>query len=232
MKKSNKLLLGMFLFVFVIFLGIHLALYANLKTGNFSAYREDEDKNRITHALFPVRYVSISGVREVVVYASDTSRLQFLYKEDELAFAFRQQNDTLFLSRRDTTSGNNNWNARLLLGVADGAFIKAVESSVVLRGRMHQSGNTTFSVDITAGNLGTDTEKAAPFEMLRIQASGNAQIRLGNAHIGQLDVTLNDAYLEDESARIDSIRLQADETSKVLFTGLNFSKAKTTASNE
>jgi hypothetical protein len=232
MKKSNKLLLGTFLFVFLIFLGIHLALYANLKMGNYSAYREDEDQNRITYNLTPVRYVSINGVREVVVYASDTSRLQFLHKEDEGAFAFRQQNDTLFLSQRDTTSNDNDWNARLLLGVADGAFIKAVESSVLLRGRMHHSGHTTFSVDVIAGNLGTDTEKAAPFETLLVQASGNAQVRLGGARIGKLDATLTNAYLEDEGARIDSIRLQADETSKVLFTGSNFSKAKTTASNE
>jgi hypothetical protein len=231
MKKSNKLLLGAFLAVFLISLCIHLALYASLKSGNHTAYKEDEDKNRITHTLPTIRYVSLRGVREVVIYASDTSRLQFLYKEDEQAFRFQQQGDTLFLSRSDTLN-NNEWNARLLLGVADGALIKAVESSVVLRGRMHRSDKTTFGIEVTAGELKADTENTAPFQTLRVQASGNAQIRLGNARIGQLDVTLNDAYLEDESARIDSIRLQADETSKVLFTGLNFSKAKTTASNE
>jgi hypothetical protein len=231
MKKSNKLLLGAFLAVFLISLCIHLALYASLKSGNHTAYKEDEDKNRITHTLPTIRYVSLRGVREVVIYASDTSRLQFLYKEDEQAFRFQQQGDTLFLSRIDTLQ-KNEWHARLLLGVADGAFIKAAASSVVLRGRMHGAAKTTFDINVMGGELKAETENTAPFETLRVQASGNTQIRLGNARIGKLNVMLNDSYLEDEDARIDSIRLQADETSRVLFSGSNFSKAKMNASNE
>lgn len=234
MKKSNKILAGIFLTVFLGFLGIHIALYANLSAGNYTLYKDAYNEKRITHALPNVKYVSLRLVREATIYASDTSRIQFGNDQDEKAFTFRMQQDTLVVMGKDTSAKEINWNGTVLIGVPDGAVVQADQSFVVLRGRSGTEQKSSFTINANASELRLDTEETAPFETLTITATDKAQIHLSKARINKLDATLKDAYLDEDGARIDSITLTADATSRILFTGPNFlkTKPKTSAAHE
>ena len=227
MKKSNKILTGVFLTTFLIFLGIHLALYANIKSGNVTAYKDDKEKNTITHELPAVRYVLLRQVREAIIYASDTGRIAFANKDDEKAFRFSLQHDTLVVMRSDTSSKEIDWIGSVSVGVADGAVVQSDDAYIVLRGNANNAQKTSFSINANEGSVQVDTDNTAPFETLSITAATNAQINLKKARIGKLNITLNDAYLEEEGAQIDTINVAADASSKILFTGPNFSKVQT-----
>jgi hypothetical protein len=101
MKKSNKLLLGAFLTVILTITGIHIALYAKYKSGDYTIYhrkvKEEDDRMQ----KFPgVSFVIVRNVGTAMVLFGDTAAVE---KNDGNLIKYEQKGDSLFI-----TGPNNN----------------------------------------------------------------------------------------------------------------------------
>jgi hypothetical protein len=102
MKKSNKLLLGAFLTVILTITGIHIALYAKYKTGNYTIrHREVNDENDRMQTFPGVSFVIVRNVGTVTVMFGDTAAVE---KTQGNIIKYEQKGDSLFIT------GHNNKN--------------------------------------------------------------------------------------------------------------------------
>jgi hypothetical protein len=102
MKKSNKLLLGAFLTVILTITGIHIALYAKYKSGDYTIYhrkvKEEDDRMQ----KFPgVSFVIVRNVGTAMVVFGDTAAVE---KSNVNLIKYEQKGDSLFIT------GHNNKN--------------------------------------------------------------------------------------------------------------------------
>lgn len=107
MKKSNKLLLGGFLTFILIIAGIHIALYAKYKNGNYTIVKPQRlDKNDVTE-MQHFQDVSVLRIRNVFranVYFRDSATVE---KRKEDLIQYTQRGDTLFISGHYYTEGQD-----------------------------------------------------------------------------------------------------------------------------
>jgi hypothetical protein len=99
MKKSNKLLLGGFLTVILIFAGIHIALFAKYKNGNYTLYhREVKDKGERMQKYPGVSFVIVRNVRIATILFGDTAAVE---KGKEELIQYEQKGDSLVITGRN-----------------------------------------------------------------------------------------------------------------------------------
>lgn len=93
MKKSNKLLLGGFLTVVLLIAGLHIALYAKYKNGDYTIYHRKEIRQDDRMQSFPnISFVVIRNIGNAKVQFGDTTavenvnkdRMQYIQKGDSL----------------------------------------------------------------------------------------------------------------------------------------------------
>jgi hypothetical protein len=101
MKKSNKLLLGAFLTVILTITGIHIALYAKYKTGNYTIHHRENDEDDRMQTFPGVSFVIVRHVGTVTVMFGDTAAVE---KTQENIIKYEQKGDSLFIT------GHNNKN--------------------------------------------------------------------------------------------------------------------------
>jgi hypothetical protein len=96
MKKSNKLLLGAFLTVMLLITGIHIALFAKYKNGNYTIYHREVKNEDERMRKFPgVSFVSVRNVRNATVLYGDTAAVE---KSLENIIQYEQKGDSLFIT--------------------------------------------------------------------------------------------------------------------------------------
>lgn len=98
MKKSNKLLLGALITVVLLLAGIHIALYAKYKSGNYTIYHLRQRAVDTTMQQFPnVSYVMIRNVPGATIQFGDTATVE---KDRTGIFQYEQKGDSLFITGR------------------------------------------------------------------------------------------------------------------------------------
>src|SRR5689334_21691636 len=98
MKKSNKLLLGGFLMVMLFIIGIHIALYAKYKSGDYSlvpAYHPEKMEETEMQQFQDVRIVRLRNVFFATVYFGDSAAVE---KGKEGLIRYEQRGDSLFIT--------------------------------------------------------------------------------------------------------------------------------------
>lgn len=233
MKKSNKILAGIFLAALLIFSAVHVALYANLKAGKYTLYKDGRLNTQLGQPLPAVKQVAIRNAKDVFIYAAATARIQFDSKEDSAAYTYTVQGDTLVIAGKDT-SKNADWRGNVTLYLPDSATVIAYNASLFFRGGAGGLQTPSFAIQLNASqlHLSGENEEAVAFTNLTVSAQNTSEIHLAKARIGTLTATLQDSFLEDEAAQLDTFLLQADALSKMTLTSPNFSKAKTKPAHE
>jgi hypothetical protein len=96
MKKSNKLLLGGFLTVILFVTGIHIALYAKYKTGNYIIYHpKQKEADTLQQQFTNVSLVIIRNLPAATVRFGDRAEV---LKEKEGTIRCEQKGDSLIIT--------------------------------------------------------------------------------------------------------------------------------------
>lgn len=96
MKKSNKLLLGGFLTVILIIAGVHIALYAKYKNGNYTIQERGAIVENDRMKRFPnVSHVIIRNIRGASIRFGETAAVD---KDQEDLVRSEQKGDSLIIT--------------------------------------------------------------------------------------------------------------------------------------
>jgi hypothetical protein len=97
MKKSNKLLLGGFLTVLLMVTGIHIALFAKYKNGNYTIRHREDNKGDRMQSFPNVSIVVIRNVSGAAVRIGDRAEVDNLNEE---VIQYIQNGDSLVITGR------------------------------------------------------------------------------------------------------------------------------------
>ena len=115
MKKSNKLLLGGFLTVILIIIGIHIALYANYKNGNYTLVKRQRLDETVQTEMQKFQNVGVLRLRNVYVtnvYFRDSAAVEKGIKDQ---VQYEQRGDTLFITGRYYSEGQKEGRSELIV---------------------------------------------------------------------------------------------------------------------
>lgn len=229
MKTSNKILLSTFLAVLFIIVGVHIALYAKYKNGDYRIVTDDMwPTNMVTYSLQEIKYVSVNNVENVTIEAADSSKLQYEKAEEgeENILSVTKKNDTLFLTGKSSNDNHGRWYRRMNLSLAGPLPVKVINS------QLHVKNPTTaapFSMDITLDKSFMEVNREnsnSTFASLKIDATNGSRISLFNVNAHLLHVKLRNSVLKENILNADSIILMTDLTSKIELSGKNLAKSK------
>lgn len=234
MKTSNKILLGTFLIALLILAGIHIALFAKYKKGEFTLVGDDMwPTNMLTYSLENVKYVSVENIESITIHKGDTSKLQYdknTEYDDNLLSITRKQ-DTLFLSGKSARNPDGKWYRNTVLSLNGPLPVKLINSRlVVVDGKGTAPAFLDVMLDRSSLVVAHNNQKnTASFETFKVNAINKSRIDLRDLNTGFLDVRLNDSSLEENLLTADSIRIMTDMASTLELSGKNLIKAKITS---
>ena len=227
MKKSNKLLLGGFLTVILIIAGIHIALFAKYKNGNYTISNAIEENSNERMQSFPnVSYVVVRDVRTAGVIFSDKASVE-TNREDIINY--EQKGDSLVITghyyNNEYPNGSGLVNFTLPYNVilhADHSylnFIKAENTEKINPVLFLKNSNITFLPRNEPYLLGA----------VKLIASDNSSASFqGNTQINQLDVQLSNSTLEYNRGEVGQLNILTDSVSRLSLQTKHFLKAKIT----
>ena len=232
MKTSNKILLGTFLAVLIILLGVHISLYAKYKKGGFKIVGDDMwPTNMITYSLDDVKYVSVDNLENLVISQGDSSKLRYdkPIEGDANSLSVTKKHDTLFLSGKSEKNKNGRWYRPTSLSLAGLLPLKIANSKIHVGTEPLKSNAVAVPIDVMLDNSFMEInrrQKTMSFGTVKINAIKKSRVHLYNLTTNFLDVSLSDSFLEETILVADSIRLVTDVASKFELSGKNLLKAK------
>ena len=232
MKKSNKLLLGGFLTVILLIAGIHIALFAKYKNGNYTISKAIEETSNERMQSFPiVSHVVIRNVRTAGVIFSDMAAVE---RNKEDLIKYEQQGDSLIITGHyyndDQPDGRSQVNFTLPHNVTLHAvnsylnFVKAENTEGINPVLYLQNSYATFLPRNEPYLLGS----------VKVVASDSSYVSFqGNTQINQLDVQLSNSTLEYNRGEVGQLNILTDSVSRLSLQTKHLLKAKitTTANN-
>lgn len=234
MKTSNKILLSTLLAIFLILIGIHVALYAKYKSGDYTI-AEDVSSSTDTTALKPFRFVSATGMDNLVILPSTSFSIATAKKMPDY-FKYVIKGDTLLITG-DTASYKNDevlerrrMPETVYLHVPQVEMILAENCSVHLVGSTDSINAINTKINLTNSSLlvqDLPTERPRYFGNLIVTASAQSEVMFADNPSTSLSVScqLRNSRLQDSpSASIGSLNVQADQQSTVQLNGNNISK--------
>jgi hypothetical protein len=232
MKTSNKILLGTFLTVILILVGVHVAIYAKFKKGDYVLVSDDDMwPNMITQSLSNIKYVSIANVGNLTIHAADSNKLRYdkPAKEEQGSLEITQKADTLFLLGKNQ-SGNNSgkWYRRMNLSLAGSIPVKIINSDLNLEGAKPDFSSVSMDLTLDKSNMevARGSKNLSGFGSLKINAINNSSINLFDVQANFLDLSLSNSSFEENGFTADSIRVSTDLDSKLQLSGKNLLKTK------
>ncbi len=233
MKTSNKILLSAFLIGLFILVGVHIALYAKFKKGEYTMVSDDMwPTNMITYSLEGVKYVSIDNLENLVIRKSDSTKLRYdkPIEGDENMLSVTRKNDTLFLLGKSTGNDDGRWYRTTHLSLAGLLPLKISNTKIRMTTERSKSKVLPVPMDLVLDNsfmeVNIREENAMSFGSFKIDARNKSRIDFYNVTTDFLDVKLKDSFLEETRLTSDSIKLMTDMTSKFELSGKNLVKAK------
>lgn len=211
MKKSNKILLGGFLTLLLIFTAIHIALYAKYKSGDYTIYNAEDDLTGLSMQQFPnILFVSVHNIPGATVKFSNVAGVE---KDKDDGIQYAQKGDTLQITGNGNQSEFNGpvtfflpYNATLSLNNTSLSFEndkKGVQNNPVI---YLQKSHAIFSGNQSPLSLGH----------LRLFASDSSEVLFrGNAKVAHLDVRLSRSGIEATEGDFGQLTIATDSLSRI-----------------
>lgn len=229
MKTSNKILLVTFLTVILILVGLHVAIYAKYKKGDYVLATDDDMwPNMVTQSLSNIKYVSIANVGNLSIQTADSSKLKYdkPAKEEQGTLEITQRADTLFLLGKNQTENNNGkWYRRMKLSLAGSLPIKIINSDFNVEGTQFNS-SMDITLDKSVMEVRGGGNNPPGFGSLKINAINSSRINLFDVQANFLDISLKNSSFEENNLTADSIKVTTDLDSEFELSGKNLLKAK------
>jgi hypothetical protein len=236
MKTSNKILLGVFLLCVLTILGVHVALYAKYKAGDFAS--KDEINGRIYHEqeLPPtLKAVSITGLGNCNIKNGKAS-LKY-NKEGNVQLTVTIKNDTLYLAandwakKEDYEEGTRNHQI-VNLSLPANLPVTCQYGDVFLMGAADSAQAPSFNLDMGRHtHLGlVDWESKTPIYFNKVQVVANdASMKLSSqAVINEMTVKSANSYLDYKHSIIKQHSLEMDDKTTIVVTQKNLNNINLT----
>lgn len=237
MKTSNKLLLSFLTVAIVLFVGVHLALYASYRHGNIRTESELDASRFNRFSLSTPGWLVLEGNLRVRIIPSD--HFQIDLDKTGRALGYRKDGDTLIISGNKSRiknphgSWSDYWNLPLV-NVYSPALkgIRVEDGYVSLTNRENFTG-LAASLMLTDAQLWIgafdplkDTaDKIEPFDSIRIDAKNSSIVVNRQSLVHKISVRLDDvSEITDRFSEIDTGWIDANRYSKIYMTAANFNK--------
>lgn len=224
MKKSNKLLLGIFITALLIAVTLHIALYARYKKGDYTTYDQLYKKQfSATYPFGTAKYLSVKEHQNVTIHLSDTGRIE--YNKANSKTQFSTSGDTVTVVDSDEERG---WDDPITMFVPSKVFVRASNSNITIKDAVEKQ-PSLFTIDLNNSKLlvgDEGKEDTVAVQDLKIRATNKSEITLNKIRIKNLEVILQAAELNDNGATIINFSVSADAASRLSLSAENFRKAK------
>jgi hypothetical protein len=237
MKTSNKILLGVLLAFMLILTGIHLALYAKYKSGDFVSAKEMADEMG-RRPLPPIKHVSITGLTNCYLIAHGEQPLIEINEPYKSRIAYKVIGDTLIVTG-DSTGTKESYDRGIRNNTLVNLILPATASVQLAYGTLRLSGGDdsahapSYSIELANAHVAI-IERYPPetnvfFNRLDVVTNASS-IDLDNyAAINELHVRSRSSYLNSRQALIRQMTIDADSSSSVVLSGKNLKNLTTTA---
>jgi hypothetical protein len=226
MKKSNKLLLGGLLTLIFLIAGIHIALYAKYKNGNYTIYNPEEKLGQHPAQSFPgVSFVTIRDIRGANIQFGDIAEVE---KGKEDLAQYVQKGDSLIITGNDAGDLLNG-SRRLNLILPNNVTLSAFDSFITFE-KSKKSGEINPVIYLENSHaLFLETKKPLLLGHVKLIASRNSMAAFhGQTQVNQLDVQLSNSALEYNEGDAGQLSIVTDSVSRISLQSKNLLKAKIT----
>lgn len=234
MRTSNKILLGGFLIAMLTITGIHVAIYAKIKSGDLVAVNRNPVKNTQRFNVGNINQVVVKSMWECHIWPSDTAAIE-VPNNWQKYFRYRIEGDTLFVEAASTdksyAKGEKSY-AHVNLFLPAVESINTFDSRVFMNGEIDSSASPSrklklFSTEFWfAGNI--NQAPASYWDSVNISNSVGSSIGFWQgAHIKNFEALLSgNTSLDDQGANFGSLVIKADTTSSANLRANSLSKLK------
>lgn len=226
MKKSNKLLLGGFLTVILMITGIHIALFAKYKNGNYTIFHPEDKRQESRMQSFPaVSFVIVRNVGGATVRFGEKAEME---KDKEEVVQYIQQGDSLIITGKYFLDGpdgrRRNW---INLTLPYNATLSAVNSFVYF-----EKGEKTAEINpviYLQKSHAVFVKSATPFLMGHvtiIASDSSSAVFQGNTQVNHLELQLSKSTLEYNEGDAGQLSIVTDSLSRLYLQSKHLLKAK------
>ncbi len=226
MKKSNKLLLGGFLTVIALVTGIHIALFAKYKNGDYIIYHPDDKRGGDRMHSFPnVSLVVLRNVSGATLQFGDTAQVE-KGKEDVVAYV--QKGDSLVITGQ--YNGYEIDGRRLVnITVPHNTTISAVNSFLYFeKSEEDEKNNTAIYLQRSHAVFSKSTSPFLLGQIKLIASDSSTAAFHGNTRVDQLEVQLSNSALEYNEGEAGQLSVVTDSISRLSLQFKHLLKAKIT----
>jgi hypothetical protein len=226
MKKSNKLLLGGFLTVLLMIAGIHIALFAKYKNGDYTIYHPSDKRADGRMQSFPnVSFVIFRNVGGASIQFGATAEVE---KAKEDAVEFVQKGDSLVITGKNYFDDPDE-RRRINFTLPYNATLSVVNSFLYFeKGKKDGENNTVINLQQSHAVF---VESAVPFLLghIKVVASDNSIIAFqDNTQVNHLEVQLSNSALEFNKGNAGQLSIVTDSISRLSLQSKLLFKAKIT----
>jgi hypothetical protein len=223
MKTSNKILLSLFLLCVFIVVGIHVALYAKIKAGDFVSNEEIFKRTQFHQELPPtIKAVSITGLANCNLKTG--SPAVSYHKESNANVHIVIRNDTLYLAandwakKEDYEQGTRNYQI-VDVRIPDNLPVYCEYGSLHLSGPANPQNAPSFNINMRRkSELKTiDWEPKAFVYFNKLQVvSDESTIALSSlVVVNEMDVQATNSFLNYQRAEIKQHNVLMDDKSTI-----------------
>jgi hypothetical protein len=226
MKKSNKLLLGGFLTVMLMITGIHIALFAKYKNGDYTIFHPEDIRENDRMQSFPaVSYVIIRNVGGATIRLGEKAEVE---KDQDDVIQYSQKGDSLIITghyfpdlpdARPPVNLTLPYNATL---VADNSFL------YFEKGKTDTGNNPVIYLQRSHAVF---LKSTTPFLLghVKVVASDSSIAAFHpNIQVNHLDAQLSNSALEYNEGDVGELSIVTDSISRISLQSKHLLKAKIT----
>lgn len=232
MKKSNKILLVLFLVAILVLTGIHIALYAKYKNGSYTAYSDTPNEEHLAvEPLNKYRQIQFVNVGSVLVHLSDKPSLKYDKKLKEVKLL--EKDGVLFVSVPKGPDGKSNHEIGMQLYVDSSLLVSLKNSGAYLMYGDDASRKLNIALEETRFATSDDTNKPGwTVGGLNIAAAKNSKVVLNDIQVNKIAVDLKQSVFSEERSSFREMQFRADDSSRVSLSSSNLLKLTKTNINE
>ena len=221
MKKSNKILLGGFLTLLLIFAAIHIALYAKYKAGDFTAYNAEDEMERLSMQPFPnILFVSVRNVPGATIKFSEVAQVE---KEDRGDLEYARVGDTLQITGN---AGQGGFRRPLTIYLPYKANLSLYNSSLYFTQNKNAPQNSPAIYLQRSQLIFPDKQNPLSLDRLRLFASDSSQVFFGDGtQVAHLDVQLTNSSFEAPKSNFGQLSIVTDSLSQIALPAKQLLKA-------
>lgn len=237
MKTSNKILLGAFLVIILIITGVHLALYAKIKSRDFVPAKQATEESSNNYALPAIRYVSVTGLLNCYISPLDKPQLS-VPKRNDSRISYRIMNDTLIIQGDSLTTlteyEQGARNRQLVeLYLPQDVQVKLAYGTIWLTGSKDTANAPSWSIELAKeAHLGVNMRPEPNTKLflnrLDLVVNKSSAEFDNNSVINALTVRAKASLILCRNASIKKLSLNADSSSTITLSGANLKNFTTT----